>query len=114
MKFALTACLLSFAWLFTGCGGGSKDPDVSVEPAPAPPPASAPQPPPDAKWDAVKALITANCDKCHTGAGLPAFDSAAAFKTSAAKARLTAGTMPPPPATISAADKAELLAYLGG
>lgn len=93
------------AWLFTSCGP-TRDPDVSY----APPPAAGADP----KWDAVKALIAKNCGKCHNGQNQPAFDSAAKFKASAARAKLEKGLMPPPPAAISAADKAELLAYLGG
>ena len=62
---------------------------------------------PDAAWAGVAPVIQANCGKCHQN-----FSSAAAFKGSAAKARLTAGTMPPAPDKISADDKAKLLAYL--
>lgn len=78
------------------------------------------QPPPstgDAAWDRVAPVIAANCGGCHAAGnarGLPTFGSAAAFKGSKAKARLTAGTMPPAPKTISDGDKAALLSYLGG
>lgn len=103
-------CLAMVAVVIVSCGGGGGG--YGSEPAPAPP-----KPTGDAQWDAAAKAIAANCAGCHSpgnAKGLPVFDSGAAFKASKAKAKLTAGLMPPPPKTISDADKALLLAYLGG
>lgn len=108
---AVGALCGALAWIATSCGE-PKDPDVEYQPAPQGPPAP---PAPDDGFAAVKPLVDANCGKCHDGVKqTPKFDTAAAFKGSKAKARLMAATMPPAPATISASDKAKLLAYLGG
>lgn len=99
MRFMLFA---SLAWVVTACGE-PRDPDVSYGP------------PADPKFEEVRPVVAANCGKCHNGVKHPLdFSKAGVFKASKAKARLTAGTMPPAPATISDADKATLLAYLGG
>lgn len=87
----------------SGCGGAGNT--YGDDPAPQP----------DAAFDAVKPLVAKNCGGCHNGSTHPLkFDSGAKFKASKAKARLTAGTMPPSPKTISDEDKQALLAYLGG
>ncbi len=76
-----------------------------------PPPAA---PAADPEFAAVQPVIEKNCGKCHNGTTHPLkFDTAAKFKAGKAKARLTSGTMPPAPATISSDDKNVLLAYLG-
>ncbi len=74
----------------------------------------APTPPPvDAAWAGIAPIVAANCGKCHNGVKHPLdFSAPGVFKASNAKARLTAGTMPPAPNTISDGDKARLLAYL--
>ncbi len=86
------------------CGGGE---DTVVD-------HTAPKPPPvDAAFAEIAPVIAANCGKCHNGTVHPLnFADKAVFKASKAKARLTAGTMPPAPNTISDGDKAKLLAYL--
>ncbi len=97
-------CLIALALTLTACG--SSDADYGDK-APAPPPAA------DPEFAAIQPVIERACGKCHNGTVHPLrFTSAAAFKGSKAKARLTAGTMPPAPATISAEDKAALLAFL--
>lgn len=87
----------------------------SCGPAPAPRP-EAPAPGGGggaAGWDSVKALVQKDCagSGCHDGTQRP-FDEAR-FKSSKAKARLEAGTMPPG-GRISAADKSAMLNFLGG
>ncbi len=72
-----------------------------------------PPPPVDTAFAEVQPVIAANCGKCHNGTVHPLdFSKPGVFKASKAKVRLTAGTMPPAPNTISDADKAKLLAYL--
>lgn len=61
----------------------------------------------------VAPIIRKNCAPCHNGSEAPAFPNAAAFRASAAKAELESGGMPKPPVTISPADKAKLLSFLG-
>lgn len=101
---------LALVFLLAFACGEPRDPEVSYEPKPTQgPPAPAAL---DFAAD-IKPLIDANCGKCHNGTKEPAFDTADKFKASKAKARLGAGTMPPAPATISAADKQKLLAFLG-
>lgn len=86
---------------------GSSDGGYGGDNAPPPPPAA------DPEFAAVQPVIEKACGKCHNGTVHPLrFDTAAKFKAGKAKARLAAGTMPPPPATISAEDKQVLLAYL--
>lgn len=89
--------------LMTGCGTESKTPD------PGPPP------PPDNAFAEIKPTVDKNCGKCHNGSTHPLkFDTAAKLKASKAKLRVSNGTMPPSPHSISDADKQKLLAYLGG
>lgn len=107
----LFAVLLCTQVLAVGCfaGCGQKNEVVTpVGPTPAPPPPAA------VTFDQVATIIAANCAKCHNGTEEPAFTSAAVFRASPAKAKLVSGQMPPSPATISAADKATLLTFLGG
>lgn len=109
MSRALKAlCLCLVASVLVSCGGGGSGyGDNGSQPAPTGDPA----------WDNVAAAIAANCGGCHApgnAKGLPVFSTGAAFKASKAQAKLTAGLMPPPPKTISSADKQTLLAYLGG
>lgn len=97
--------IAAVAFVLVSCGdGGSYDSRAPAKP----------QPTGDAAWDKAALVIAANCAGCHDGAKEPLLTPAATFKASPAKAKLSAGAMPPPPRTISAADKAVLLAYLGG
>ncbi len=96
----LLICLLSIVLL--SCG--SSDSGYSTSPTPTP--VAVPS------WTTVANLIASNCGGCHNGTIQPAFTSGAQFKASQAKSFLTSGVMPKAPATISAADKATLLAYL--
>jgi mono/diheme cytochrome c family protein len=94
--------LIFLALTLAGCGGSSK-----------PEEAEAPRAAPDPEFAAVLPVVEKNCGKCHNGVKHPLkFDSAAKLKGSKAKARITNGSMPPAPATISEADKATLLGYL--
>lgn len=91
--------------LATGCGTESNSKDA--EP-PGPPPAA------DKAWDEIKPVVDRNCTKCHNGSVHPLkFDTAAKFKGSKAKARITDRTMPPAPAVMSDTDRQKLLTYLG-
>jgi len=103
-------CLLfcAIVVLALGCSNGD---DGYQSPAPVPPPASVPA---DPQWAAVAAILATNCRPCHDGTKQPLLTPAATLKASSALAKLKAGTMPPPPKTISAADKATLIQYLGG
>lgn len=104
----MTIVVSALALAILSCGGPSGG--YGSDPAPAPPPATG-----DAAYDKVAPIIAADCGPCHgVKPGIPVFSSAAAFKASNAKAELSAGAMPPAPRTISASDKAALLAYLGG
>ena len=85
--------LIAATSVLVQCGGEPKKVDQTTTPDPA--------------WTAIAPVITANCGKCH-----PNFTSAAVFNGSKAKAKLTAGAMPPAPNQISADDKAKILAYL--
>lgn len=88
-----------------GCGGGAAD-EPSVQ---GPPPAPA-----DPAFDKIKPTIARACGRCHNGVKHPLnFLAPGVFKGSNAKARIEAGTMPPPPATLTEIDKADLLGYLG-
>lgn len=98
----------TFVWLCIFAACGQKNEVVTPVPTPAPTPAG------PVTFDQVAAVIATNCAKCHNGTQEPAFTSAAVFKASTAKAHLVSGEMPPAPNTISAADKATLLAFLGG
>lgn len=91
-KLVLLILLLTVA---CGCGGG-KDP----EPAAAGDPAYA----------AVKPTVDRVCGPCHNGSEEQAFDGAR-FRSSSAKARISAGSMPPG-GRISAPDKKTLLDFL--
>lgn len=99
MKMPLV-CLA--ALLVYGCGTS----DGTGVQQPAPPPHG------PVTFAQVAVVIQANCAKCHDGTNQPAFTEAN-FKASKAKDELTSGGMPLPPNTISAADKAVLLTYLG-
>lgn len=91
----------SIVWILNACGE-ARDPDVEYAK-------------PDPAFEQVRPIVAANCGKCHNGATHPLdFSKPGVFKASKAKARLTGGTMPPVPNTISDADKSALLAYLGG
>lgn len=92
------------------CGTSAGDPGYGSSPAPAAPTPSGPAVKPT--WDQVAAIIQADCAPCHNGTKEPAFSTSAAFTSSQAKAELTSGAMPQPPATISVADKATLLGFL--
>ncbi len=97
--------LASIAWL-SSCGGGGSGTGYGSDPAP-------PSPPPAAvTWDQVKAIVAANCAKCHDGAKEPLLTPEAAFRASPVKAKLTASLMPPPPGVLADADKRALLAFL--
>lgn len=105
----LTCITTLFALSTAGCGSGGSD-GYGGSPAPTTPP-----PQEDPQWtNTINALVQKDCGKCHNGTKEPAFTSSAQFKASQAKAKLQSGEMPAAPATISAADKATLLAYLGG
>lgn len=94
--------LSALVLVLVGCGTYSST-DYSQAPAPS-----------DPAWVQVQPVVARNCGGCHgVKPGLPVFNSGAAFKASKAKDELTAGTMPPAGHTISADDKAALLAYLG-
>lgn len=82
-------------------------------PAPAPPGTPPPKPAPGPAWGDVAAIISKDCGGCHNGSNQVAFTSGTVFKASSAKAKLTAGLMPPG-GQIAASDKATLLSYLGG
>jgi len=99
--------LLFIIVVLVGCSNAD---DGYQSPA-APPPASVPA---DPRWAAVAAILATNCRPCHDGTKQPLLTPAATLKASSALAKLKAGTMPPPPKTISAADKATLIQYLGG
>lgn len=103
MRYVCIAVLVTLA----SCG--QKNEVVVPTPAPGPVP-----PPVVVTFDQVAPVIAANCGPCHNGDEEPAFTSAAVFKASSAKGRIKAGTMPPPPRTLSAGDKATLLSFLGG
>jgi mono/diheme cytochrome c family protein len=97
LGFAILAGWLFF--LLVSCGGSSA-------PAPAPTPA-------DPAFAQVQPVVAKNCGGCHgVRPGLPVFASGAAFRASNARAELLTGAMPPAPHTISADDRAALLAYL--
>jgi hypothetical protein len=99
--------LIALGFTLTACGSSGDGGYGGGDNKPAPPPAD------DPEFAKVQPLIEKNCGKCHNGTTHPVkFDTAAKFNAGKAKARLTAGTMPPPPATISADDKQALLAYL--
>lgn len=103
--FLLSLMLLLVVLWVCGCGVESKSSD---EPPPPPPPAA------DKDFDEIKPVIDRNCTKCHNGAVHPLkFDTAAKFKGSKSKARISNGTMPPAGNVLSAEDKQKLLAYLG-
>lgn len=77
------------------------------------PPHEEEQEPADPAWDAIRPVVTRNCTKCHNGTIHPLdFSKKAVFKSSKAKARLQAGTMPPAGNVISKEDKDKLLKYL--
>lgn len=97
--------IIAMSIIFYACG--ASDGTGTNPPAPPAPP-SGPAP----TFAAVAPIIQANCAKCHNGVKVFAFTEAT-FKQTKAKDELTSGDMPPPPATISASDKAALLAYLG-
>ncbi len=92
----------SLVWILNACGE-ARDPDVEYAGKP------------DTAFEEVRSTVAANCGKCHNGSTHPLdFSKPGVFKASKAKTRLGNGTMPPAPNTISAGDKAALLAYLGG
>lgn len=98
------ALVLSITWIMIACGTETETKTVDCPTATV-----------DNSWNVVKPIVMASCVTCHDGVKQnPKLDSGAALKASNAKARLTAGTMPPAGHEISAVDKAALLAYLGG
>ncbi len=69
-----------------------------------------PSAPVDAEFTlVVLPLVKANCAGCHDGVKEPALNTPAAVK--AAKGKLASKAMPPPPRTLSDADRQTLLAY---
>lgn len=105
MRFALMLPLLAALKLLGGCGGAPAD-----EPIVQGPPAA----PADPAFEKVKATVAAKCGKCHNGATHPLdFAKPGVLKASRAKARIEAGTMPPPPGSLTELEKADLLGYLG-
>ena len=98
------AIILFVMTILFGCsGGGSDDGGYSQQPPPAQTPT----------WDEVAVIIQADCAGCHDGTKEPLLTPSATFKASPAAAKLKSGEMPKEPKTISDADKAKLLAYLG-
>lgn len=97
MVVGIVVCLAS------ACGGQSDETSYQ-----SPPPSNAPT------WDQVAAVIQSDCAGCHNGTKEPMLTPEATFRASPVKAKLQAGAMPPPPKTISDADKNLLLAFLGG
>lgn len=91
------------SWLATSCGDSDGYGDK-----PSPP---APQPTGDKAWDAVADVVARNCAKCHNGSNQPLLGPKATFLASPVKAKVSAGLMPPPPATLTDADKKILLDY---
>lgn len=102
--FFLSLMVLVIVTTVCACGVKSSSDD---DPPPSPPPAT------DKAWDEIKPLVQTRCGGCHNGTVHPIkFDTAAKFKGSRAKARITDGSMPPG-GGLSATDKQKLLAYLG-
>lgn len=97
-KMVMCVVIAALGWMCQSCGNLSNDYDE--------PPAQS-----DPEYDKIAPLVARNCGGCHNGSNQKAF-TAARFKSSAARARLKNGSMPPAPATISQDDKALLLAYL--
>lgn len=95
---ALALCLVALS----ACGGSGS----GYSNQPAPPPSSTPP-----TWAQVKTVLDADCETCHNGSSHPALEPQTAFCSSPVTAQLDAGTMPPPPATISDSDKATLLDF---
>ncbi len=90
------------SFLLVACGA-----DTQPDPVPVPVPTQT------VSWDEVKATVQGNCGNCHNGIVRPEnFNIEAQFKASKAKAKLTAGAMPPSPRTLNVDDKSLLLAYL--
>lgn len=81
------------------CGGGS------APPAPHVPSGSV-------TWEQTNAVIQKDCAGCHNGSYQPSLTPSSVFLASPAKSLIESGQMPPPPSTMSAADKATLLSYL--
>lgn len=72
-------------------------------------------PPNDPEWEQkVSPVVQRDCGPCHDGKNQPKFVSGQQFKLSAARAKIEAGQMPPPPKTVSDQDRAILLGYLKG
>lgn len=119
----LKRSLIGLAMLaMVGCGSSGSGSYAPPPPAPAPAPAPTPTPSPtptptpgNKPTDAqVTAIIQKDCGGCHNGSQEPSLLPLTTFKSSAALSFLRAGQMPPPPKSISADDKASLVAYLGG
>lgn len=104
MQLFIISIAMLIGVLLSGCGTESS----SEPPAPTPPP------PADPAFDEVKPVIQRNCGKCHNGSYHSLkFDTAARFKGSKAKLKITDRSMPPPPNVMSDQDRQKLLAYLG-
>ncbi len=101
---AIIGSIFAFLALFQACGPAESPPPVAAVGQPAPV---------DTAYVAIAPLIKKDCGTCHADGGIQKPFDAARFKSSKAKARLVAGTMPPG-GKIDAVDKAKLLTYLGG
>jgi uncharacterized membrane protein len=92
--------LFVLALVSVGCGGGYES-------------TSSPGPVNDPEYESVRAIVDANCGTCHNGSTHPLkLQSSADFKQAKVKARIESGSMPPPPRSLNASDKSQLLGYL--